>query len=483
MKNLKLLSIILCISMLAMVFAGCNSGAETPAPTPPAEDPVYAETFISYASTVNDGRQVKEINADYHSAGRITVTEGFLSQINVFMGKIGDVTLSLYKWNTDYDTTVAGTPIKQKVFLKTELTKFEVVGSYNMEMSFEENEIGAGTYLFLLSEVEGSTNKAAIYTASGWTSKTFPEKYKPFEIESYANGKKTTREAPYASAVVKTETQKVEKAPLPTEKDPEGTAKVILIGGQSNAVGVSQVSELQKQVSAEKFEEYTNGYSNVQIIYENLSGNSNYTFGNVKIGQGVDAGSFGPELGIAEYLSKAFPDETFYIIKYALGGSVLETQWYNAKTESAGLLLNGLVSITNSGLAQLEEMGLNPKIVGFVWNQGESDSIEVGRTSRYYANQAGLVDYVRTTFEDRASVRGIAFFDAGIVGNLWPAYKYTNIQKYQYSLTSPINFYIETTNYPDINTLEENNDMAHYDALAMIKLGQLYGAEIEKILK
>ena len=383
----------------------------------------------------------------------------------------------------DYETTVAGTPIKQKVFLKSDLSSFEANNCYNMELQFEDNEVGKGNYLYVLSHVEGSKNNASVFVSNSWTNKTLPEEYEQYNLVTYINGKKATNEVAYSSFVVKTEVEKVDKGTIPTDKIDDNVAKVILLGGQSNAVGVSLNSELQKNVSAEKFAEYTNGYSNVQIVYNNCSGNFSYKFVNTKIGQAVNTDYFGPELGIAEYLSEHFPNEKFYIIKYAMGGSVLETQWYNAKAGTPLELLCGLENFAKQGLAALEDQGLEPQIIGFVWNQGESDSITLPQASRYYANQAGLVDYVRTIFADYACARGIGFFDAGIVSNLWPAYAYTNIQKYDYSLTSPINFYIETTDYPDINTLKENNDMAHYDSLAMIKLGHLYGAEIEKFLK
>ena len=492
MKFLKLIAIILCISMLAAAFVGCNGGNTPDEPTnpdeppiddvPPEEEPYYERKFVSFSSYMNDRLQVKEITEHYHMAARFTIKEGFAERISVF-GTIGDITLTLYKWTKDYETTVAGTPLKQKVYKYEDLTHFEAGGgACNFELEFDGDEIGPGSYLYVLSNVEGSTKRASVYTNMGWTTKTLPEDYDAYKINTYVNGSFNGNEVVYANVVLHTPAEKPAETPLELKTD-EGAVKVILLGGQSNAVGVSLNSELQKNVSAEKYAEYVNGYSNVQIMYNNCSGYYSNEFVNVKLGQGVDPNYFGPELGLAEYLSENFPDETFYIIKYAMGGSVLETQWYNGKNGVALELLLGLESFANEGLQKLKDQGLNPKIIGFMWNQGESDAIHLNQAHRYYANQEGLVSYVREKFASDASVNGIAFFDAGIVGNLWPVYSYVNIQKYQYSLTSPINFYIETTDHSDINTLKENNDMAHYDCLAMIKLGQLYGAEIAKVIK
>ena len=444
----------------------------------------YESKFVSFVSYKNETMSAKQLTAKTTLAGKFNVTSGYLEQVNVFMGTIGDVTFTLYKWNKDYDTTIAGEPLKQKTYLKSEYAKFESVAMLNLELNFEEGEVGKGSYLYVLSTPEGSTSYATIYMGVPWTAKNLTDEYKTYAMSSFVNGNKSTNDVAQSSYVFSAQVEKVEKVetPIPTEKDPDGTVKVILIGGQSNAVGVSQNSELRKKVSTEKYQEYLNGYSNVKIMYDNCSGNANSTFVNTKLGQAVNTAAFGPELGLAEYLATNFPEEQFYIIKYAMGGSVLETQWYNAATGGVGELLTGFTDFVNKGLTNLKLQGLNPKIIGFVWNQGESDAIWLPQSSRYYANQEGLVNYVRTTFAEYASVKGIGFFDAGIVGNIWNAYKNVNMQKYEFSLTSPINFYIETTDYEIINTLEENNDVAHYDSLGMIKLGQLYGAEIAKML-
>ena len=218
-------------------------------------------------------------------------------------------------------------------------------------------------------------------------------------------------------------------------------------------------------------------------MYDCNNGNESSEFVNVALGQGASSDLFGPEIGLAEYLSENFPDEKFYIIKYAKGGSVLETQWYNAKEEGVGTLLLGMTEFVQTGLKKLKEQGLDPKIIGLVWNQGESDAIHIPQAARYYANLEGLADYVRTTFADYASVKGISFFDAAISNTVWPAYMTVNMQKKAFSETSPINFYIDIFKYPEIVRFEENFDVAHYDAIGMLRLGQLYGEQISKILK
>jgi hypothetical protein len=103
------------------------------------------------------------------------------------------------------------------------------------------------------------------------------------------------------------------------------TVRVILLGGQSNASGCSRDDYLQKNVSEEKYAEYKNGFDNVYINY--LSG-INVSGGFVKCAtlQGELDGCFGPELGIADKLNEMYPDETFFIIKCAWGGTNLFEQ-------------------------------------------------------------------------------------------------------------------------------------------------------------
>ena len=520
MKNIKLIAIILCLAMLLPALVACNLGdneqvttaapeteapeAEAPttdAPTTelPTEEPTEEVTteepydiesqFVSFITFTKESLASRDLTATTTLSGKFTIPEGFLEQINVLMGQFGDVNFALYKWDTNYDKTVAGEPIKVKQYLKSENAIYASMNQCSVELNFEVDEVGPGTYLYVISSVEGTENHASIFTGSTW-SKKLPEEYAyyaDFDLASYINGDKTSSGAAQANFVIgkKVPVKDAKEEPVFTEKDAEGTAKVILLGGQSNAEGVSLVNILEQKVGPEKFAEYSNGYSNVKIMYHNVGSNVNNSnvFVDAKAGQGTDVQYFGPELGLAEYLANNFPDEKFYIIKYAKGGSILETEWYNAKNDAVLPLLFGLTGAVEEGLAAIEAEGLTPKIVGFVWNQGESDAIWPSRSERYYDNLAGMVNYIRTTFADYASVRGIGFFDATIMGNLWNSYRNVNMKKYDFYLESPINFLIDTHKYTEITTIEENNDKAHYDALGMIKLGNLYGEEIAKIIK
>ena len=107
---------------------------------------------------------------------------------------------------------------------------------------------------------------------------------------------------------------------------PEGNgkkAKIILLAGQSNAAGCSRDDYLRKNVSLEKYQEYENGYNNIYINYYVSGKVESKSFVKVKTNQGEPGGFFGPELGMAEKLNELFPDEMFFIIKCAWGGTNL----------------------------------------------------------------------------------------------------------------------------------------------------------------
>ena len=163
-------------------------------------------------------------------------------------------------------------------------------------------------------------------------------------------------------------------------------AKVILLAGQSNMVGHSVVGNIDSSL----LEKYKKGFDNVKIL---LSCNPNQTkpvssddFVTVKAGMGKLAENgyeyFGPELGLAEYLSENYPDETFYLIKDASGATTLNANWYSpsslgllGKTElPAKNLYTHLLAQVEKGMSLLADDGIDARIVSLMWMQGESDS-------------------------------------------------------------------------------------------------------------
>jgi hypothetical protein len=88
------------------------------------------------------------------------------------------------------------------------------------------------------------------------------------------------------------ETGLKDKLPYGWGKD----ATVILLAGQSNAAGCSRDDYLRKNVSAEKYKEYEDGYDNVYINYFASGTNQSRAFVkcSVRQGEGFEPGFFGP---------------------------------------------------------------------------------------------------------------------------------------------------------------------------------------------
>lgn len=261
-------------------------------------------------------------------------------------------------------------------------------------------------------------------------------------------------------------------------------ARVILLGGQSNASGCSRDDYLQKNVGEEKYEEYKRGFDNVYINY--LSG-SNRSGGFVKCTtlQGELEGCFGPELGIAEKLHEMYPDETFFIIKCAWGGTNLYEQWLSpSNCGKTGDLYKQFVEYVNTSLKYLVSKNYDIKIEAMCWMQGESDSLSIENATDYKVHLNNFIKDIRKEFNSYSSDNGIAFVDAYIADNpiYWVYYDQVNLSKKSVAESSDANVVINTVSHGLSCSEEpwESPDMAHYDSLSEIKLGHLFAEEASK---
>lgn len=272
-------------------------------------------------------------------------------------------------------------------------------------------------------------------------------------------------------------------------------AKIIVLAGQSNAVGVGHVAYLPKHFDKSTIEEFTNGYENILINYNSHDIKSN---GFVKTALGCterNKRTLGPEVGIAQTLSQKYPDEKFYIVKCAFGGTNLFHDWltpsggmdYSKKSHNnenvqdenyrtAGWCWNELTDITDESLEYFKNSGLDPEFTAFCWMQGESDADKehcAGYSKRY---NALLKDFTERYGE---YCNGCVFVDAGI-SEIWQEYKAINEIKENHAKTAPNSFYIDTIAHglTTLNEPEGEVDIAHYDSDCTVKLGNLFAEKI-----
>ena len=272
-----------------------------------------------------------------------------------------------------------------------------------------------------------------------------------------------------------------------TLSDGEGReATVILLGGQSNASGCSRDDYLQKNVSEEKYAEYKNGYDNVYINY--LSGaKMSGAFVKCATLQGEMDGCFGPELGIAEKLHETYSDRTFFIIKCAWGGTNLFEQWLSPSSIGrTGEMYKSFVCFVEQSMEYLIGKNYNVKIKGMCWMQGESDSFSVKNATDYKRHLGNFISDIRKRFTPYAAEEGIAFVDALIADNpaFWVYCDSVNESKRAVAEDSPMNLLVDTLSagLTCSEEPEDQPDLAHYDSLSEIKLGNLFAEELIKFM-
>lgn len=281
-------------------------------------------------------------------------------------------------------------------------------------------------------------------------------------------------------------------------------ANIIVLSGQSNAVGCAEVRFLSNSFPPQRTKKWRDGYENIRINYyshdKKSKGFEKTTF-NCTV---LEDDTFGPEVGIAEVLDEKFPHEEFFIVKLAFGGVTLYNDFlspssgrrydplsYADQKEDAakalmagesfrpGWCYNELVKILSESIKLLEEKGYTPEIKAFCWMQGESDANNEDATSSYAYNYDAFLRDLKAYFGKY--IDGCVFIDAGI-STVWERYERMNKIKRGYAekrgdcvFIDTIGAYLTTTNEPP-----ENPDIGHYDSESLIRLGRMFGENTAK---
>ena len=268
------------------------------------------------------------------------------------------------------------------------------------------------------------------------------------------------------------------------ESLPDGAgqrAKVILLLGQSNATGCSLVSYLEKGVSTGEFDQLRQGFPSVQINFciDDHSNSSYGAFRPVDLTCGSSEGRFGPEVGMAQELAQAYPEETVFILKYTMSGYSLHHHWLCAGQR--GSIYEDFLKFAQTYMEQLRACNYDARIGAVCWMQGESDTTDF-KASHYLENQKTFVSYLRSDLQEYAEDGGICFIDAGISNSPYcePAYPQINEAKVEFSKLSPLNYYFPTieAGFTVHKEPEGDPDWGHYDALSELELGRLFGENV-----
>ena len=157
---------------------------------------------------------------------------------------------------------------------------------------------------------------------------------------------------------------------------------VLLIAGQSNALGISHFAQLP----AEKQRNYDVGiYFNTNIENEN-----NGVWQMVRPGLGQKSDRFGLELPAAHVLSAR--GEKWVILKYASDGTALYDRWNKARSAED---YNALIGTIRTAVQDLRAKGFEVVFRGLLWQQGCSDSIKAHTAAEYEQNLRAFVENLR----------------------------------------------------------------------------------------
>lgn len=273
-------------------------------------------------------------------------------------------------------------------------------------------------------------------------------------------------------------------------------ADIIILAGQSNAVGVGHIKCLKRHFSDEKIKEYFDGYENVKINYYSHDKKSNGFVKTTVNCTEISKDTLGPEVGMAEYFTEKYPDKELFIVKCAFGGTNLANDWLSPSSganfsyeetkgcniHSSGRLVgwcyNELVKILGDSIEDLKSKGYEPEIKAFCWMQGESDAGSFDSLEKYLLKYDNLLNDIRDLFGEYMT--DCEYVDAGI-SERWKLYREMNENKKEYALSHKNHFFVDTVGacLTTLNEPVEEPDTAHYDSDSTLKLGRLFAEKIK----
>ena len=237
-------------------------------------------------------------------------------------------------------------------------------------------------------------------------------------------------------------------------------AKVFLLAGQSNMVGVGNIMDLPEALKAEQ--------PQVKIY---TAGTNQYGWSTLKPGTGASTGSFGCEVTFGRDIARAFPGETIYLIKVAWSGTSLAYDWRPPSAGGTpGRLYTEFVSEVRKALNTLPG-GYQPRIMGMCWMQGESDASNIYPASEYETNLTCFINDVRAEFNVPHLPFVIALIDKTPV---WQEYEVVRQAQQKVAQTLPDIGIFDTDPFP--------SDGSHYYSGGLLLMGEAFASTLLTLL-
>ena len=189
------------------------------------------------------------------------------------------------------------------------------------------------------------------------------------------------------------DTADTDTAPDTADTGP-ATLAVYLLAGQSNMDGYAWIPGLAPadRVADPRVPLYWSGWGGFRDLQPASYGGAVYV---------------GPEVTLGRALADAGVPAV--LVKHAVGGTDLANYWFPGVTPgdaTAGDGFSVLADSVDAAAAELDAAGQPWRWAGFVWMQGESDSLDLGMAHAYEDNLTGLVAAVRGDHRHAGPARG-----------------------------------------------------------------------------
>lgn len=182
--------------------------------------------------------------------------------------------------------------------------------------------------------------------------------------------------------------------PHPTAAAPPVPLAVVVVAGQSNAIGYE--SYVRDPVTHDDvFTDATRSPADRQALLMwaetgvHTSGTAPVPLDTLQVLPGAPSAVFGPELGLARGLYAAGTHHLL-IVKVAYTGTSLAKDWQPTRPD-----FQELVQRVHQALAWAVRHGDSPTIIAFCWMQGEADATRASWASHYAANLHAFIREVR----------------------------------------------------------------------------------------
>jgi hypothetical protein len=176
---------------------------------------------------------------------------------------------------------------------------------------------------------------------------------------------------------------------LPAADEP-APVKVFLFAGQSNMVG--------SDAHADRIDDFPvfkgAGAPQGDVLFSSLPGKDKEQAAFAGWGPLQPRDAFGPEVTFARLL-KAHDRSQIAIIKSAIGGTTVASDWNPDAPDKGQKLYPRTIKLIQDSLHDLEKRGLRYRLEGVMWHQGENDMLDPKLNTHYAEGLTRLIGRLR----------------------------------------------------------------------------------------